>query len=132
MKGLEKNVTAACDYLVENFISEFGTAGVSGRFSRPRSEILFSDDSSFGESSLNQVATLCQRLNTLGVYCSLGREKRRSDLLTKLNAVFVFVNESERIVFQQRDKNTKCVPTFTAITHLLWQKITSKVEGENW
>ena len=60
MKVLKKNVTEACDYLDNNFATEFAPA------SRPHqhtpnvchqsSEILFSDgESSFGESSLNQV-----------------------------------------------------------------------------
>ena len=60
MKALKKNVTEACDYLDKNFESEFETCNRQNQHAanmcQQSSEILFSDgESSFGESSLNQV-----------------------------------------------------------------------------
>ena len=60
MKVLKKNVTEACDYLDKNFESEFETCNGQNQHAanmcQQSSEILFSDgESSFGESSLNQV-----------------------------------------------------------------------------
>ena len=60
MKVLKKNVTEACDYLDKNFESEFETCNRQNQHAanmcQQSSEILFSDgESSFGESSLNQV-----------------------------------------------------------------------------
>ena len=60
MKVLKKNVTEACDYLDNNFTTEFAPASRPHQHAhnmcQQSSEILFSDgESSFGESSLNQV-----------------------------------------------------------------------------
>ncbi len=64
MKELKTNITETCDYLVNNFEREFIMPGRSQQISdnilgAKSNDLLFDseDESSFGDSSLNQVCS---------------------------------------------------------------------------
>ncbi len=117
--SLKKDVTEACDYLVDNYVNEFEAGSRSDHRGRPMlyhhsSEILFSDgESSFGESSLNQV--LC----TMLVF-RCGR--------SELCKMFAFVSCTVATGIRNPILVQICVSCFSEHLHVH----ESRTDGESW